>query len=1153
MSDARSDPKPANDVTPASDTEARARIRAELDRSFVVEASAGTGKTTELCLRIVAVLASGVDVSAIAAVTFTDKAAGELKLRLRSQLEIERRSAEGARRAALESALARLEEARVSTIHTFAADLLRERPVDAGIDPSFVSESKATSDALLEEAFRGWFEAALEAPGPGLRRALARRSGESKADALLAAARRLSELRHLDAAWSARAWSRDDELGPVVAAVDEIARLTELSSDLRHPLYRVLRPWRETAEGIARANNDDEREALLAALARERDALAPKTKGSSRFAPTVSRDALLERHARAVERLRAFVRSADADLATALHLELAPVEARYHAAKERHGVLDFTDLLLVTRSLLVESRDARAALQRRFSHLFVDEFQDTDPVQAAILLLLAGSDPDDPRPFEAPLSPGKLFIVGDPKQSIYRFRNADLGTYELVKDRVVETGGDVLHLSDSFRSLPGIQRFVNAAFADRMTGERSALEARYAPLEPTRRSRSESPSVIALPVPSPYSPAGNLTLGAVDASLPTAIGAFVSWLVRDSGLHIESPSTGELVPIEARHVCLLFRKLESWGQNVAAPHIEDLSSRGIRHVLVGGRAFYDRDEVEAVQSVLEAIEWPDDALHVVATLRGLFFGLSDEAIYEYRRRYRHLDPLRPPTTALPERCAEVGDALAILAALHRARNRRPVAETLAELLKRTRGHVSLALMPNGEQALANVLSLGNVARAHEARGALSFRSFVEAMRDLADRRDTGEAPILEEESDGVRIMTAHKAKGLEFPVVILADLTSKSGQAADRHVDGARGLGVTKIFGCAPWDLLDAEELEGRREAAEVVRLAYVAATRARDLLVVPFVGDEHRFPKESWLSPLLDALTPASPDRPREAPGFPELGDDTVLARPHEEPPSSRTIRPGLHATKGGDVLFLDPAWLPLERPGVRRVRGADLIAPKAGEEELASSKARLEAFRSTRRRVRLDASAPSIEVATVTAISHGAADEASGLDLAPPVGVEIFVVPRADGRPEGPRFGTLVHQVLATVELSAAADDVGRVARSAARLLGAPDVEAAAAAVAATNAMDHDLLRRAQAAEERGDARREIPITLFEDGKLVEGVIDLAFREAGAWLVVDFKTDAARERTRGLAAYGLQVTTYARAVEMATGEPARPILLFV
>ena len=179
------------------------------------------------------------------------------------------------------------------------------------------------------------------------------------------------------------------------------------------------------------------------------------------------------------------------------------------------------------------------------------------------------------------------------------------------------------------------------------------------------------------------------------------------------------------------------------------------------------------------------------------------------------------------------------------------------------LLEATRAHAGFVLRPGGNQILANVARVADLARTYEMTGGISFRGFVEELAAQAEKEEAAEAPVLEEDSDGVRLMTVHGAKGLEFPVVILADLTANlAAREPDQYVDGARRLSATRLLRCAPWELADHEPEESARERAEGVRVAYVAATRARDLLVVPAVGDEP-FP-EGWLSPLNKAIYPS-------------------------------------------------------------------------------------------------------------------------------------------------------------------------------------------------------------------------------------------------------------------------------------------------
>lgn len=1128
-----------------SDAEARRSIREDLDRTFVVEASAGTGKTTELVHRIVAVLEAGVDVSRIAAVTFTDKAAGELKLRLRSGLEQRRRKTSGAALASLELALSRLEEARVSTIHTFAADLLRERPVEAGVDPGFLSEAEARAEGLFEEAFRAWLEAARAAPSNALSRAFARRGRASKDAALLGAAKTLRDVRYAPAPWTRTPWDRRAAIDVAAARVAGLAATSARNADTRNTLFQDLGVYREAAETLARsADDDDAREAILVGLTWNK----PPRRGPAVYAPGVPRDVVYAEVDATREVLAAFERESGADLACALRDELAPVLAGYEEAKQRRGVLDFDDLLLRARALLRSSRDARAVLSARIAHLFVDEFQDTDPVQSAILLLLASADVDSDDPWTCPLVPGKLFIVGDPKQSIYRFRSADLGTYERVKERVCAMGGELLRLTQSFRALEGIQALVNAAFTPRMKADPYSLCADYAPLEPFRTDTPTLGPIVALPIPRPFHH-GKLSPRAARECLPNAVGAFVHWLLTESGYHVTD--RGVSTPLQARHVCLLFRQLDAYGSSVAQPFVESLAAYAIPHVLVGGKSFYEREEIRAAIAALEAIERPDDSLFVAATLRGLYFGLRDDAIFEFKLRYGHLNPLRIPPTALPPSLSEVGAALALVTRLHRARNKRPFAETLGDLLESTRAHVALALLPSGEQALANVQHLLQIRE--EEGGVLSFRGCLEMLRERAARRSVGEAPILEEEGDGVRLMTVHKAKGLEFPVVLLADpTTTRERKSVSKHVDMERELAAVRVMGCAPWELVQNEAREEARDDAEELRIAYVAATRARDLLVVPIVAEEPAFPTQSWIAPLQQALTATlrgTPERAGFAAGF---GDDNVLDRPGSRPRNA--IAPGVHTTPFGRVAVWDPRPLDAVPPDAPGVRAQDLIVATTPE-IVAEGRATAAAFWAHRRDAITARSAPRHRVRTATQIAHP--EPVDGVFPPPPKPsrpVARAYVPRDDARARGKTFGILVHQTLATIELSADVSSIRDVARVAARLLPvSPDeVDAAIEVVRRTTTMD--VWATLLAAEERGDLRREVPLeAVLDDGEIVEGVIDVAYLEEGEWTVVDYKTDRPEPGSPRMLGYEAQVSLYADVLERATGQRAKALLLFV
>ncbi|PYV37816.1 MAG: ATP-dependent deoxyribonuclease subunit A, partial [Acidobacteria bacterium] len=397
--------------------------------------------------------------------------------------------------------------------------------------------------------------------------------------------------------------------------------------------------------------------------------------------------------------------------------------------------------------------------------------------------------------------------------------------------------------------------------------------------------------------------------------------AFIHWLVEESGWKVSSlADSGKSIPITPSHVCVLFRRFISWGDDVTHAYTRALEARGIPHLLVGARSFHQREEVETIRAVLNAVEWPDDELSVFATLRGSLFWIPDALLLRFREKVGKLHPFRPLPDTLPEELKVVGSTLQVLADLHRRRNQRPMVETIHEILELTRAHAGFALRPAGHQVLANLQRICDMARSFEIGGGISFRGFVEQLEREAEGPTSNEAAVLEEGVEGVRLMTVHKAKGLEFPVVVLADITCKlSSGKADRYVDAEQGLAATTILGCAPWELRDHEDVEIRRDEAEGVRITYVAATRARDLLIIPAIGDGAR---DGWLRPLNKVIYPPRKQwRESEvAVACPRFGEATVLERPNPGEPES-SVKPGLHKPEAGEhrVVWWDPAVLKL------------------------------------------------------------------------------------------------------------------------------------------------------------------------------------------------------------------------------------------
>ncbi len=903
-------------------------------------------------------------------------------------------------------------------------------------------------------------------------------------------------------------------------------------------------------------------------------------------------------HEKLQSALADFEEDANADLAAALRQELSGCVLAYEAAKAKAGALDFLELLLKTRDLVRDNREVRASFQQRFRRIFVDEFQDTDPLQAEILLLLAADHPSATNWRETCPVSGKLFLVGDPKQSIYRFRRADVGIYRGVYEMLQTAGARRITLRASFRARPNIQRAINAAFEPVMTADADAMQAAYVPLEPFRSDREEQPSVVVLPVPEPYG-YRRLSNLAIEKSLPDAVGAFIDWLVNDSGWKVaERPVTnppssrnkipldpplskGEikndpakegalapiaalgfrpsetehLVPIQARHICLLFRRFVSFQEDMTRPYVEALEARGIAHLLVGGRSFHNRAEIETLRAALAAIEWPEDELSVFAALRGSLFAISDEELLEYRQLARRFHPFRIPSD-LPANFAPIVEALQLLQRLHRSRNRVPVATTIAELLESTRAHVGFALEHGGEQVLANVAHVGDLARRYEAEGGLSFRGFIDELQEQAESGEAAEAPILEEGSDGVRLMTVHKAKGLEFPIVILADMTARlRASVASRAIDSDRRVCAIRLAGCAPANLLEHEDEELLRDEAEGTRVAYVAATRARDLLVIPAVGDEER---EGWIQPLNAAVYPPKEARRQQiqAPGCVEFkSKDSVLVRPLGSAGTS-TVSPGLHVLRTGasgavdfSVVWWDPRALKLGAEAPLGIRRPELIVKDVAPDIVESGLAAYNSWRGRRQQAVAAGSQTSVAVRTVTQVAKTAEEAAPDLQLPP---VEIVELPRAANRPSGPRFGALVHAVLASVPLDGDLAAIQRLATIHGRVLSAPAEEIDAASESVHTALAHPVFDGARQAAHQGHCRREVPISWSDpDGALVEGVVDLAFEQAEGWTVIDFKTD---EEFRGNEpAYRRQVGMYAAAIQAANGARVCALLMRV
>jgi ATP-dependent helicase/nuclease subunit A len=1122
------------------DAGARHQLLHDLDTSFVVEAAAGTGKTTVLIGRIINLVRSGkAQLSAIAAVTFTEKAAGELKLRLREQLEMARQ--ESALNSSSElpqeterliEALRQLEMTRIQTIHGLCAEILREFPVEALVDPQFQVAKASETAAVLGRVFHRQFQDCIENPPEGIRRILRRRPegfhGETARAQLRRAFESVVDKRDFAGAWRRDVFHRDESIDSLLSgSLFQFAAIAQsLNQSDKTNFAKAVKAAAQFIDDAAHresvsARDYDGLEALLARL----------QKNLSRFVSTkgvriagFSEAQLSSLWLRFSQELAEFVTASEADLAACLHAELQPFVKAYETEKTRLGLLDFGDLLSRTKHLLQHNLNVRQRLGERLSHLFVDEFQDTDPLQTEIILLLCATEHHETQAFSTTPAAGKLFVVGDPKQSIYRFRRADIALYHRVKAFLVGHGAQAVELTSSFRSVPGIQAAINGAFELAM---KDYPQASYVPLSPVRPRFDSQPSVVALPAPRPFSAYDKVTKGCVEAHLPEAVGAFIHWLVSESGWTVEENQSR--VAISARHICILFKRMTSFGDtDVVRPYAGALESRKVPHVVVGGRSFHAREEVAALRTLLKAIEWPHDELSVFAVLRGPFLGFHDEALWVFRSEHQRLNPMLSfEINSESTESRDIAEVLGLLKRLHRERNSRTVAATLNDFLNSTRAHAGIAFWFHGAQALANVLQFGEIAQQVESQ-ASSFRDVLDSLEEKAATSDFSEGALVEAGTEGVRMMTVHQAKGLEFPVVILAEPTANARRLKATHaVRAEQQQWFYELAGCCPVELneLAPEILE--REFEESIRLTYVAATRARDLLVVPAVSEEQI--SDTWTSVLYPSVYPhaSSLQSPREAPGCPMFASDCILDRVSSMKDSS--VHPGLHLsqTKKNRVAWWSAQNLKL---GLEEKGGLELEEALLDDEHARGGHEQYERHLAARSLALTKGLLPRHQVRAAREVELPSDSPIELLDVAP----------LRKTRVRGARFGSLVHTALAHLALDASAQDIERSVESHARSLHATLDETHAALVSVSAAMQSEVFTLARKALE---VRREVAITdVLPSGELVEGVVDMAVRSAEGWLVCEFKTD--EDLTESLEAYE-------RAIASATGLATRGMLL--
>lgn len=1047
------------------DAKAREQIACSLDENCFVEAAAGTGKTSLMVERILNLVKRGQRLSRIAAITFTEKAAGELKMRLREEIEKAKLGAQ---------VLTELEVAQCGTIHGFCAGILRERPVEAGVDPGFRVADALEAELLFEQAWGGWFEKQVavadgQAAGGVLWRAL---HLDVSLDTLREYGESLVRLRdRLDAA----AFVPEGRPAAETAAEFErlAAKLVRLAPSCEASDDGMLARINEVAAVLGEWPQLDAGRRELALLSRMPE--APKSGSFDRVGAAKnwsSKTKLQDARELMVELLA--VRSEVGERFVCELLQwLGGVAEAYEAEKRRQGVLDFEDLLIKARDLLRKDKAVRGVFQERYERLLVDEFQDTDPAQVEIVFFLAERGPKAAAWRDVELAPGKLFIVGDPKQSIYRFRRADIEMYEEAK-AVLQREGRLERITTSFRTASPLVDWVNGVFERLIRRPESGekFQPDYVALQSLRSRQVEEARVVLLEP---------------DSATVAELG--------------ERPNVAQLRRAEARGVAELLRhwhdeqkrevtfKDETGGLRRRAPRWSDCAvllrnytaldiyervfeECEIPFQVEGGKDYFHRAEVRMVCALLLALDNPANRVELVSVLRSPLFGVSDDDLVAWTQIENN------PLDYLSDKLGNDGTiatAFRLLRELHGERNACSYAPFLERCYARLKIPERVLLQPQGEQRVANLYKLVDTARAVQALEGMTLRGLARYLRDVAiERAGEGQSPTAEfgkNEEGAVSLLTVHKAKGLEWGVVVLGDMVRTSAGPRDRllaSVSTHRPEAKVKGWQTPGFDA--AREQEQARGDAEERRLLYVACTRARDWFVLPWFSDRGEYAKV--LREAFDPMAAKDVERINIA-DLPRRRTRSQIPRLEPHPPDER---------ERSDVeqwLGKRAAWLAeRERAHVALFAGARKLTPSSLDER--------------------------------EHLRDGSARKSNG----------------------GLEMGRGVHEALARCDL--------RDVEAAVKLFppGEKFIRAA---------LTHTLMKRVLAADEY---HREVPVVWQSPDGLMEGYIDLLFREGERLVVVDYKTDAEPDPKL----YHAQLGAYAGALKATTGRRvAERLLLFL
>jgi ATP-dependent helicase/nuclease subunit A len=1002
---------------------------------LLLDASAGSGKTSVLVERFVlAVLEDGVDVSAILTITFTEKAAAELRERIRARLR-----GLGAAQAARDA-----EGAFISTIHGFCARVLRANALAAGLDPAFVVLDQPEAERLADEAFDDALDELVRNEPGGLDLVAAYMAGALRGSiqGLYSELRSRGELRPSLPA-----------LGPAPGDPDELrAELSEAAARVSAELGAIAQPAVRVVQALERL----ERCATVLAEAdpspAELGAIALPGGNGAALTTEVCQEygEALARYRRACEHRRAV------QIHGLLDRLLAGFGRRYEERKRARSELDFADLELLCRELLRRDPELCERYRARFAHVMVDELQDTNRVQLELIEAVADEN---------------LFTVGDAQQSIYGFRHADVELFEQRGESLSHEGAR-LSLAMNFRTRPEIIEVLNRAFA-------VALDERFRPLVAARDAEP--------PADGPL-----VEMIVADKGADWAVeGLAAPWRLAEARALARRVAALTAGGVRAGEIVVLTRATTDLRAYERA-----LEARGIPTYVIGGRGYWAHPQVLDMVAYLRALANPRDEEAVYTVLASPLLGVSYDTLVLLGAASHGSgrDPwwiLREPEGRLDEvpddDRARLAEFAGWFAAERRVAARAGIEELIERGLERSGYDLTMLAMPGGERRLANVRKLMRLGREYEAASGRDLRGFLELVRARAagwggagDSRES-EAPVESETLDAVRLMTIHRAKGLEFGTVCVADL----GRGPIRRAplvrigrDGGFGIRLAEPGTGRKDNALDYQVLgeeQQRFEEAEERRLFYVAMTRARERLILSGAAKLEEWPVNvgggpiGWIAPAFVGET--------------DEGVEVTFVRPEDDVDGEgAVVGEEVSADAGGAQPAAAPppaaAPAPPPAPSVGRLSYSAL-----GEYERCGYRFYVERVLGL----------PPTQEARVS----GAADTGAGLS-----GTDRGVI--AHALLEGIDFRRpVIPAAAAVVEAAARAGIDGPVA----------DADAEEIVALITAFAGSELCVRLGRAT---DARREERFTFLLGGVLVTGAFDVLAREPGnRLLVVDYKSD--------------------------------------